>query len=172
MLGMDDDAGHTKELAGGFGPDSHEAVEPHEPGSISPGMIELEKIPRRLWEQTLAPLHRSQRSFAASRVSDPALRAIAFELTMEMDIGESERRITRETERGRLRRRGASLPIPRVSHGTTQPTVQVNVRFRADDHARLGQAAATVGMKPTTLARALVLNGVAMILRENSNLAA
>ena len=45
--------------------------------------------------------------------------------------------------------------------------LQVNIRLRRDDHERLGQAAAAVGLKPTALARSLVLNGAAMILREH-----
>ena len=44
-------------------------------------------------------------------------------------------------------------------------TAQINVRLRNDDHARLAQAAAAIGLKPTTLARALILNGAATILQ-------
>lgn len=42
------------------------------------------------------------------------------------------------------------------------------MRVRADDHERLKQAAEAVGCKPTTLARSLVLNGVAMILQDHA----
>jgi hypothetical protein len=50
----------------------------------------------------------------------------------------------------------------------TQPTTQVNIRLRRDDHARLAAAAAAVGLRPTTLARALILNGAARILEEHA----
>jgi hypothetical protein len=50
----------------------------------------------------------------------------------------------------------------------SQSTQQVNIRLRRDDHARLIDAAGFVGLRPTTLARALVLNGVAQILRERA----
>jgi uncharacterized protein (DUF1778 family) len=44
--------------------------------------------------------------------------------------------------------------------------VQVNIRLRRDDYARLQQAAAAVGLRPTTLARAFVLNGATKVLQE------
>ena len=46
--------------------------------------------------------------------------------------------------------------------------MQVNIRLRTDDYARLMEAANAVGLRPTTLARALVLNGAAQILRDGA----
>ena len=42
----------------------------------------------------------------------------------------------------------------------------MNFRLRGDDYARLKEAADAVGMKATTLARALVLNGARKMLEE------
>ncbi|MGH2917698.1 MAG: hypothetical protein ACRDLS_03735 [Solirubrobacteraceae bacterium] len=110
--------------------------------------------------------------YIALQVGDPALREIASELAFEMDMVESERAIERRKERNRARRSGAPLPVPGAGHAAAQATVQVNVRLRTDDHARLRKAAGAVGLRPTTLARALMLNRVTMILREHPELAA
>ncbi|HEV7805183.1 MAG TPA: hypothetical protein VGO80_05155 [Solirubrobacteraceae bacterium] len=130
--------------------------------------IELEKIPRRLWEQTLAPLHRQHRVWIASQVRDPQLKEIASILAFELDMAESARRQERHAARGRAARTGAPLPSPGPRHAVGRTTVQVNIRLRADDHSRLVDAAQAVGLRPTTLARALVLNGVAQVLRDSA----
>ena len=138
------------------------------PGDISPSLIELDQIPRRLWEQTLAPLHRQQRYWVAQRVADEQLREIAVELAFELDMAECERQDARAVARSKARRAGVPLATPGGDHAAHRPTAQVNIRLRRDDHAQLAQAAAAVGLKPTTLARALVLNGVALTLREHA----
>jgi hypothetical protein len=130
-------------------------------------MIALERIPRRLWEQTLAPIPRSNRGVVVRQISDPALRELAWNVAFELDGAEHRRMIKCQEQRAAARRRGAPLPVPGADHAAARPTVQVNARLRVDDHARLALAAAAVGLRPTTLARALVLNGVAMILREH-----
>ncbi len=134
---------------------------------IPPSLIELERIPRRLWEQTLAPLQRQQRYRAAERVADEGLREIAGRLAFDLDMAECERQNTHARARFKARRSGYPLPVPEATHAAARSSVQVNLRLRRDDHERLAQAAAAVGLKPTTLARALVLNGVAMTLREH-----
>jgi len=139
-----------------------------EPRDVHPDDIDLEKIPRQLWEQALAPLHRSQRSWIVVKIRDPRLKEIAADLAFELDMSESRRAIARQEARGRALRTAAPLPSPGARHATTQPTVQVNIRLRPDDHDRLTQAARAVGLKPTTLARALVLNGAAQVLRDSA----
>ena len=129
--------------------------------------IELERVPRQLWKQTLAPYHRSLRTVVVRQVSDPALREIAWQVAEELDREESTRTISLQREQAAGRRHGAPLPMPGADHGAVRRTVQINTRLRADDHARLRRAADAVGLRPTTLARALVLNGVAMILRDH-----
>jgi hypothetical protein len=62
---------------------------------------------------------------------------------------------------GRIR-----LPTPAGGHAAGRSTTQVSIRLRRDDHARLTRAAAAVGLRPTTLARELVLDGAARILQE------
>jgi hypothetical protein len=135
---------------------------------IPPSSIELEKIPRRLWEQTLAPLHRQERGFIANQVADEQLREVAWELADQLDTAECQRQRVAEEARFRARRTGVPLPTPDVDGAVLSPTVQLNIRLRRDDHVRLAQAAAAVGLKATTLARALVLNGAAQILREHA----
>jgi hypothetical protein len=130
--------------------------------------IDLDKIPRRLWEQTLAPLHRQERIWIARQVSDERRRDAAMELATELDFADGDRRRARDEARFAARRMSWTLPVAGPDHASARPTVQVNIRLRRDDHERLRQAAATAGMRPTTLARALVLNGVAKILQENA----
>ena len=135
---------------------------------LSPASIDLVNVPRRLWEQTLAPLHRQHRYSIAHRVKDKRLQASASNLAFKLDMEDSGRRNTRDVAHHKARRTGYPLPTPRAGHAVTRSGIQVNIRLRADDHARLAEAAGAVGMKPTTLARALVLNGAAAILREHA----
>lgn len=135
-----------------------------DPGSSS---IQLEKIPPRFWEQTLAPLHRQQRMWLAFRIRDEALQELAIELATELDMAECDAARARARTTHAALRTGHPLPSPSPSHAAARSTVQVNIRLRRDDHERLAQAAAAVGLRPTTLARSLVLNGAQMILREH-----
>ncbi|MEJ7825986.1 MAG: hypothetical protein WKF48_11180 [Solirubrobacteraceae bacterium] len=134
---------------------------------FSPSTIELDKIPRRLWEQTLAPLSRHERYWIARQIADEHLQEIASNLAFELDMAEGKRRRERDESRLHARRTAAPLPTPQAGHAAARPAAQINIRLRRDDHVRLGEAASKAGMRPTTLARALVLNGVAMILREH-----
>jgi hypothetical protein len=143
-----------------------EDLDQHE--QMHPGDIELEKIPRRFWEQTLAPFHRSIRAGIAHRVPDERLRALAFEVAVEIDHAAADARNARDEARYAARRTGYPLPMPHGGHAVAQPTKQVNIRLRADDHERLTEAARCVELRPATLARALVLNGAAQILREHA----
>jgi hypothetical protein len=138
------------------------------PEDIAPELIELDKMPRSLWEQALAPLRPQQRVWVARQVSDARLRDVAMALATELDFAECDRRRERDEARFAARRIGHPLPAPSAVNAATRPTVQLNVRLRRDDHERLTRAAAAVGMKPTTLARALMLNGAASILREHA----
>jgi len=138
-----------------------------EPPDVDPDDIDLEKIPRELWPQALAPLHRSQRGWIVFKMRDPRLKEIAGELAFELDSAETGRASARQEARGRaLRQTAGPLPSPDPAHATTRQTVQVNIRLRVDDHERLTEAARAVGLRPTTLARALVLNGAARVLRD------
>lgn len=130
-------------------------------------VIELEKIPPRLWKETLAPFHRQQRIWIARQVSDEHLRELASELAFELDMAECSAANQRTQVRNAARRTGYPLPSPAPGPAAARSSVQVNLRLRRDDHERLAHAATAVGLKPTTLARSLVLNGAAMILREH-----
>jgi hypothetical protein len=131
--------------------------------------IELERIPRRLWEQTLAPLRRQQRVWIAHQIRDKRLRELATDLVFEFDMDECVRRRVREEACFAARRTGTSPPPPDSDPAAIRSTVRIDVRLRQDDHVRLTQAATAVGLKPTTLARTLVLNGAARILREDAD---
>jgi hypothetical protein len=137
--------------------------------AADPSSISLETIPPRLWEQTLAPLPRQQRMWTALRVPDKELKRLAIELASELDMAEGDAALARRRATHAALRTGYPLPSPDPGPGAASAPapVQVNIRLRRDDHARLAQAAETVGLKPTTLARSLVLNGAAMILREH-----
>ena len=134
---------------------------------LHPDDIELEKIPRGLWEQVLAPLPRSIRGYLARQVRDEHLQEAAWELVTALDIGAASEREGRLATRASAKRTGAPLPTPDADHPVTRPCVQINIRLRVDDHARLARAAESVGLPPTTLARALVLNGAAQVLRDS-----
>jgi hypothetical protein len=135
---------------------------------FSPSTIELDKIPRRLWEQTLAPLHRHERYWIARQVANERLQEIASNLAFELDMADGKRGRERDESRFNARRTAAPLPTPPAGHAAARPAAQINIRLRRDDHAQLREAASRAGMRPTTLARALVLNGVAMILRDRA----
>jgi len=132
---------------------------------ISASMIDLEKIPRRLWKETLAPMRHAERFLPIRKIRDEQLRSEAAELAFQLFLEAGDRENARLEARHRARRTGAPLPTPGADHPVRRSTVQLNIRLRADDHARLAEAAAAVGLPPTTLARALVLNGAAQVLR-------
>jgi hypothetical protein len=138
------------------------------PDEVGCAQLQLDKIPRRLWEQVLAPYSPQHRFFAALQVPDEALREQATDLAAEMNHADAVRAGDRLRAGTRARRTAAPLPIPEPAHAASRSTLQINVRLRRDDHARLAEAAAFVGLRRTTLARALVLNGVAQILRERA----
>jgi len=137
-------------------------------GMRDPGasLIELEKIPPRLWEQTLAPLRRQQRYAVGRQVRDEHLQALALALAFELDMADGDAADARARARNAALRTGYALPNAGPGHPSARSSVQVNLRLRRDDHERLAHAAMAVGLRPTTLARSLVLNGAAMILRE------
>lgn len=100
---------------------------------------------------------------------DERLRAIAWQIAGDVLNAEFDRAARRQEARGRaLRQTTGRLPSPNERHATNRPTVQINIRLRADDYARLAEAADSVALRPTTLARALVLNGAAQVLRERA----
>lgn len=134
---------------------------------IAAPLIELEKIPPRLWKQTLAPYRHQQRMWAALRVPDTQMRDAAMALVGEFDLAACAAADARARTRNVARRTGHPLPSPGPQHPAARSSVQVNIRLRRDDHERLVHAATAVGLKPTTLARSLVLNGAAMILRDH-----
>jgi hypothetical protein len=138
------------------------------PADVEPTLIELEKIPRHLWEQTLAALLPPQRIYIANQVKNERLRDHAHQIAFDLFLASADRRNAEAKARHDALRAGHPLPAPHFAHPANRASVQVNLRLRRDDHTKLAQAAEAVGLKPTTLARSLVLNGVAMILRDNS----
>jgi hypothetical protein len=151
-------------------PDPDHPIYPdaYDDDKISFQQLQLDKIPRRLWQQALEPYRPQHRIFAAQQVPDETLREQATNLAAEMNLADAIRVRGRFEAGTRARRTAAPLPAPDRAHPVSQSTLQVNLRLRRDDHARLAEAAAFVGLRPTTLARALVLNGVAKILQERA----
>ena len=103
----------------------------------------------------------------AFQVKDRTLGKVAVQLADELAVAEDEAVIARQRAGHRALRTGYPLPSPGPAHATATLSRQVNIRLRRDDHERLAQAAIAVGLKPTTLARALLLNGSTMILRDH-----
>ncbi|MEJ7798377.1 MAG: hypothetical protein WKF42_07750 [Solirubrobacteraceae bacterium] len=112
-----------------------------EDDGMSASTIELEKIPRALWEQTLAALHRQDRSVVILKLADEQLQGVAWEIADEIARAESRRVIARQEARGRALRGGVPVPAPGADHAVSRSTVQVNLRPRGDDYARLTEAA-------------------------------
>jgi hypothetical protein len=140
--------------------------EPTLDDDMAPELIELEKIPRRLWKHTLGPVHPLLRYDVARQVGDAKLQALALKVIEDLEDADMAARQARSADRLRGRQTAAPVPTPDVTHHGANRTVQINLRLPRDDHSRLKEAAIATGMKPTTLARALVLNGVAKVLRE------
>lgn len=84
-----------------------------EDDDLPAAMIELERIPRRLWEDALAPLPSRERAAIAERVRDPRLHDLALRLAAELDMADGRRRIAAAEQRFNARRRGAA-PLPGV----------------------------------------------------------
>ena len=110
-----------------------------------------------------------ERFYVAQRVADDELRELAHKLVGELNLADRRSWHARDAARAKARRTAAALPVPATAHPATRPTVQLNMRLRRDDFERVREAATAVGMKPTTLARALVLNGVAKVLQERGS---
>jgi hypothetical protein len=136
-------------------------------GEISHHELELDKMPRELWELALARIPPKWRTHVAYRLPEGQLRNLAFHVIYELDNAEARRSRARDVARHRALRTAAPLPTPAAGHTAAKSTVQVNVRLRRDDYARLQQAAKAVGLRATTLARALILNGARKVLDEN-----
>ena len=115
---------------------------------LSAGTIELEKIPPRLWEQTLLEFHPQQRVYIVRQVEDKRMSQAAWALIDKLRSDEYDRRDAADLAHHAARRTGVPLPTPGADHAVVRATVQLNVRLRADDHARVRQAAAVVDMKP------------------------
>src|SRR5436305_1972734 len=85
-------------------------------GEIAYSQLELGKIPRRLWEQALAPYRRQQRYFVATQVPDEGLREQALDLAFRMDLAEVRATNERLKAGSRARRTAAPLPAPQRAH--------------------------------------------------------
>ncbi len=118
---------------------------------------DLDRLPRARWREVLAPLSSRARDWTIRRVAPENIVA-AVELDLEL-AGEDEKR--REAMR-RVAARGQSLPEPRVARTVAR---QLNLKVSAEQMADL-RLAEMLSLRPTQLARMLVLSGVRRMLYE------
>lgn len=119
---------------------------------------DLDRLPRARWREVLAPLSSRARDWTIRRVAPENIVA-AVELDLEL-AGEDEER--REAMR-RVAARGQSLPEPRVARTVAR---QLNLKVSAEQMVDLRRLAEMLSLRPTQLARMLVLSGVRRMLYE------
>jgi hypothetical protein len=119
---------------------------------------DLSSIPREDWLRALGPLTRPARRramFEAPFVDGSDHRAFSGQLE-EYDLDRADRldRVRAAT--------GAVAPVPTPEVGSTPQlrSRQINVKLGPKEHSELIAMAKAVGLKPTQLARQLVMNGV------------
>ncbi len=119
---------------------------------------DLDRIPRERWREVLAPLRRSTRESARSRVQSDVVAASVV-------IGELW------LADGDARHRAVEAPPPGMPAGS--PPLrgagrQVSFRLGAEEYERLVTAADLFAMRASTLARVLTVRGVDRALYEAS----
>lgn len=148
------------EIAASVAMRSEAALVPRQPGEHFPttnvdgeDVPDLTRIPPERWAAALRPLRPSARIMAASNLAQGGpLRLAALDLARTLP--------------------GPAPAAPVVAQRPEVPTRpaasrQVNLRLPAHQHEDLARAAALVGMRPTALARALVISGVNRTLAEH-----
>jgi hypothetical protein len=115
------------------------------------GLPLLAEIPRERWGEALKPLpHRLRRQVVTQQRA--GLEGIALVARLELE----------DPVPGLVTPRPPSAPVAGRADRR-----QVNLKLEADQHERLRQAARTLGLAPTQLARLLVLRGVDEMLRSS-----
>lgn len=126
---------------------------------------DLGRLPPEQWKAALRPLTVPARRYAlAEAPSRPEIDGLVLQAELEFEDWEREANLRESVESG------VSIPapsIPRAARGR-----QINFRLGPTGAEQLDRAAALLGMKPTTLARALTINGVGRILFENREMRA
>src|SRR3954453_17464861 len=119
----------------------------------------LAQIHPRQWARVLAPLSRTVRqdtAYGSGMTAPEAMAAEALVATLPPPAQE-------------LARAAAERPtVPPAPPARPPTSVQVNVRLGAADHEALATAAAIVGIRPTTLARWLIVSGSRRVLRDHA----
>jgi hypothetical protein len=125
---------------------------------------DLSKIPREHWRAVLRMTHRSVRERAARtamRIDLPAA-GHATALMIEVDCEETAARERAQSAAAWPR----ELPRPRAERQRKRRSRQLNIRLSVDEHAALQRATDLLGLRPTEVARMLVVRGVHQVLRE------
>ena len=119
----------------------------------------LQEIPRERWAEVLRPLDQQERDRAA-RVSVDFFSEegeAVWRLIAELMLEDADRRAAEP--------RVAVVPEPPAPATPLRPR-QVNVKLSAAEHRRLVAMANTFALRPTQLARQLIVRGVAQLQDE------
>jgi len=125
----------------------------------------LDELPSERWREVLGPLSGRTRTWAMRRVANIDRRIAAMELAAELEKHDQQRADALR----RAAARSSPLPAPRTDREGLR---QVNLKLRPDQVEDLRRLAATLSLKPTQLARMLVVNGVRRMLYEERGLTA
>lgn len=126
--------------------------------SVDRELPDLNVIPRTQWREVLAPLADRDRRRAVSRVRDARAQTEGILLATELWLEEPAPR--------------TDVPVPMLPRAaavtTHEETRVVSFRLSNAEHARLSALAKELSLRPTTLARLLVLRGVDASERERA----
>ncbi len=124
---------------------------------------DLDELPSERWREVLGPLSGRTRTWAMRRVANVDRRIAAMELAVELEEHDKQRADALR----RAAARSSPLPAPRADREGLR---QVNLKLRPDQVEDLRRLASTLALKPTQLARMLVVNGVRRMLYEERSL--
>lgn len=126
--------------------------------SVQGDLPDLNEIPRTEWREALAPLTDRQRRRAVLRVRDAEAQGEGMVLATELWLEEPPRR--------------TDVPVPELPRAAAvtarDETRAVSFRLSHDEYARLSSLAKELSLRPTTLARLLVVRGVDASERERA----
>ena len=130
---------------------------------FGPSVPDLSRIPEERWAEVLLPLTERERSDAVYNhlLGARIHRAVALRDALPSGFVASVGRDSLSE--------GTAIPAPTPAR--TPGSRQLNLRISPEQYARLEQAAAQLGEKPTVLARLLVVNGVNRIFADHARLA-
>jgi hypothetical protein len=130
------------------------------PSHLREPVPDLNRLPERRWREVLTRVSPGTRRAAMAAVAGDRVER-ARELVGWLDIEAPHARWSPPVP--------PRAPVARARSGPRKndsPWRQLNVRLREDDHRVLVRAAAVLGLRPTALARMLVIQGATRMLIE------